>query len=242
MLVIITTLKTVFDWSKRNIKVIIPTVLLVGMILFHFFFTQNPPLNQAMVISPITNPVTYKNGDKGQAKAHTPATETPEQAGFSKEFVKDTVNKIMGIKDKEILAINQIKGKYIDSLTFVKEELDEKQRKIKYYESKDRNGRVIGSGTVVEGDRMVYTGDVDVTAVLQKARNKKSLDTLKFYDPTQRFTVNQSKEFTYPIPKQTVKQRVTFSVQTGAGIVIPSFDAKRATFGGYVGGGVSYNF
>jgi hypothetical protein len=223
-------------------KAIVPSILLIGMIIFHFFWTYNPPLESPMVISPITKPVIFNNGQKGQTKVYTPQTSSPEASGFSEQFVNDTINKIMGIKNKEILAINQIKGKYVDSLDYVKEERDEQNRVIKYYESKNANGRVIGSGKTVDGNTMVITGDLDLISAVRKAPNKKSRDSLVFYDPDQRFTVNQSKEFTYAIPEKTVTKRWTFGISVGAGVVVPNFDTKKTTFGGYIGGSVNYNF
>lgn len=242
MLTLILKFKVILSWLKKNIAVIIPSVLLVGMILFHFFETYNPPITQPVIISPMTREITLDNGQKAQEKVSTPSTENPEQAGFSKEFINDTINKILGVKNKEILGINRITGKYKDSLNYVREELDEKQRTIKYFESKDSKGRIIGTGKTVDGGGMAYSADVDMTTVRKKAKDKKSLDSIIFYDPDQRFTIKGSKEFSVAIPKETVTRRWTFSVNVGAGIVIPSFDTKRATLGGYVGGGVSYNF
>mgnify|MGYP003402235376 CR=1 FL=1 len=238
-------LSKIKDWfisNKSNLITYIPTVLLIGMLIFHFFFTKNPPITQPVIISPITENKTLDNGQAAQIKAYTPSVDTPEQAGFSESYINDTINKIIGIKNKEILAINQIKGNYLDSLQFVKEELDEKARVVKYYESKDSKGNVVGSGKVVGSDAMVYKGDINLTSVVKKSKNKKLPDSLIFYDPTGRVTINQSKEFSQTIPKETVKKRFTFSIQGGAGTVVPQFDMKKATFGGYLGGGVSYNF
>lgn len=241
-MLVILKLKILWNWIVKNISAIIPSILLVGMIIFHFFYTINPPLNEPFIIAPATKEITLNNNQKAQQKVFTPAVSSPEIAGFSKEFVRDTVNKIMGIKNKEILAINRINGKYIDSLSYVKEELDEQQRKVTYYESKNSNGRVIGSGKIVDGGKLAYTADLDIMSVVKKASNKNERDSLVFYDPDQRFTVKGSKEYSYAIPEKTVTKRFTFGVSAGAGVVIPNFKPEKSTFGGYVGLSVSYNF
>lgn len=241
-MLIILKLKMFWDWVKKNKTSIIPSVLLVGMILFHFFYTINPPLNEPFIIAPATKEITLDNGQKAQQKVFTPAVSSPEIAGFSKEFVTDTINKIMGIKNKEILAINRINGKYIDSLTYVKEELDEQQRKVVYYESKNANGRVIGSGKIVDGGKLAYSADLDLINAVKKASNKNERDSLVFYDPDQRFTIKGSKEYKYAIPEKTVTKRITFGVSVGAGIVVPNFKPEKSTFGGYAGLSVTYNF
>lgn len=231
-----------WDWIKKNKASIIPTILLVGMILFHFFYTINPPLNEPFIIAPATKEITLGNGQKAQQKVFTPPVSSPEIAGFSKEFVNDTINKIMGIKNKEILAINRINGKYVDSLSYVKEELDEQQRKVTYYESKNANGRVIGSGKVVDGGKLAYSADIDLVNAVKKASSKNERDSLVFYDPDQRFTIKGSKEYKYAVPDKIVTKKWTFGLSAGAGIVVPNFKANQATFGGYVGASVNYNF
>lgn len=240
MLLIILKLKSIFKWVKKNIYSIVPSILLIGVIFFHYFFTYNPPLNSPVIISPITTIKTLENGHKAQIKVSTPETNTPQESGFSEAFVRDTIGKILGIKQKELMSVNNIKGKYKDSLVYVKEELDNEKRKVKYYESKDSSGRVIGSGKIVDGSKLVYSADLNLMNVIKKEKGKQ--DTLVFYDPDQRFTVNQSKEFKYAVPEKTVVKRVTFGVSAGAGVVVPNFKPEKSTFGGYVGLAITYNF
>lgn len=242
MLLVILKLKQIFNWIKKNIAAVIPSILLVGMILFHFFYTYNPPLMGPIIVSPETKSINLDNGQSAQVKVNTPETNSPEEAGFSKEFINDTINKIMGIKDKQILSINKVTGKYIDTLKYVREELDAEQRKVTYYESKNAAGRVIGSGKVVDGSKLDYSADVDLVNVVKKASSKNDRDSLVFYDPDQRFTIKGSKEYKYAVPEKTVIKRWTFGISAGAGVVIPQFDTKKATFGGYIGGSISYNF
>lgn len=241
-MLIILKLKMFWDWVKKNKTSIIPSILLVGMILFHFLYTINPPLNEPFIIAPATKEIILSNGQKAQQKVFTPPVSSPEIAGFSEEFVNDTINKIVGIKNKQILAINRINGKYADTLKYVREELDKEQRKVVYYESKNANGRVIGSGKVVDGGELAYSADLDLVSVVKKSSNKNERDSLVFYDPDQRFTVKGSKEYKYAIPEKTVIKRISFGLSAGAGIVVPNFKPEKSTFGGYVGVSVTYNF
>lgn len=229
------------EWLKRNWISIALSFLLLGMVIFHFYGTYNPPITQAVIVSPKTKDQILPNGQYVQTKTNTPSTSNPYLSGFSEEFVKDTIGKVLGIKEKEILAINQVKGSYVDSLQFVREELDEQKRLTKLYQSKDSKGNIVGNGKITDGGSMVYKGNISLTSVIKKG-TKKSPDSLIFYDPTQRVTIENSLEYKYAIPAKTKKQKLTFSAQVGTGLVMPKFDSKNLTYGYYGGVGISYNF
>jgi len=228
-------------WIRRNWISIILSFLLLGVIIFHFYGTYNPPITQAIIVSPITKNKELSNGQMANIKVSTLRTDNPYQSGFSEGFVKDTIGKILGVKEKEILAINQIKGNYKDSLKLVKEELDAQKKLTKLYQSKDSKGNIVGTAKVTDGGPLVYQGNINLTSTIKKG-NKKTPDSILFYDPTNRFTINESKEFTYNVPLKTKKQKLTFSAQIGAGIIVPQFKPEKSTFGGYGGVGISYNF
>lgn len=223
---------------REHWKTLLPYFIII-LILVHQCLNKPDASIIPQIIDPNTTNKILKNGAGSvQTKVFTPETKTPEQSGFSKEFVNDTINKILKIKDKEIKSINKIKATYVDTLKYVKEELDESNRMVKYYESRDSKGIVTGSGKVTDGNAMVYKGNVNLTSIVKKGK----VDSIKFYDPTGRFTVNESKEFNYAVEPKTVKKKITFSAQVGTGIVVPNFDMKKAAIGYYGGVGISYNF
>lgn len=241
-------------WIRRNWISIILSFLLLGVIIFHFYGTYNPPITQAIIVSPKTKDQILPNGQYVQTKTNTPSTSNPYMSGFSEEFVKDTIGKVLGIKEKEILAINQVKGSYVDSLQFVREELDEQKKLTKLYQSKDSKGNVVGTGKVTDGMALVYKGNIDLSIIKKdgtkdKRGNQLIPSSLVFYDPTQRVTIGESKEYTYTLPQEPKKlSKFKFGVQGGVGAVAPirvdngKVKLKDLGLGVYVGTGVIYTF
>lgn len=236
-------------WIQDNWLSICLVTLLLIMLTYHFNKTYNPPLTQTVYVDPFTKGHVAKNGDNIQSKVTSSNVDSPEEVGFSEEFLSDTIQAIVGIKESEIKQINKVAGTYKDSLQLVKEELNDKNQKIKYYESKDSKGRVVGNAKSTEDGLLVYKGDIDLTTIVKKGETDKNgkiiiPDKIFFYDPTQRVTINKSNEYSAELPVQTVKvkKRITFSTQIGTGVVIPEFKTEKMTFGGYGGVGVSINF
>lgn len=241
-------------WIKRNWISIVLVVLLVGMTLYHYFGTYNPPITQAVIVDPKTKDKLLPNGQYAQTKVSTPGTQDPTQAGFSEAFVKDTIQGIIGIKNKEqILAINQVTGTYKDSLQLYKSELDAEKRRTRYYQSKDSKGNVVGSAKVTDDGPLVYKADLDLTTVKKSGKvdrrgNKITPDSLIFYDPTQRATIRQSKEFVYTIPPEVKKRKLKVSPVLGIGVVAPvdikdsKINIKEVKPGLFGGIGFSYTF
>lgn len=210
-------------------------VLLSVSILFIVLLLNRDIEKSTVIINPQTKERVLPNGQVSQVKVNTPSVENPTDAGFTKKYINDTIKKILKVKEKEILTINQIKGQYKDSLNFVKEELDSNQRLIKYYESKDKSGNITGTVKIIN-DTVFYKGNISLTTVLKKG---KKVDSLIFYDPSQRVTINESKEYSVKIPKRT---KINISTQIGVGAVIPEFKKNKITYGGYAGIGVSIKF
>lgn len=210
-------------------------VLLSVSILFIVLLLNRDIEKSTVIINPQTKERVLHNGQVSQVKVNTPSVDNPTDAGFTKKYINDTIKKILKVKEKEILSINKIKGQYKDSLNFVKEELDSNQRLIKYYESKDKSGNITGTVKIIN-DTVFYKGNISLTTVLKKG---KKADSLIFYDPSQRVTINESKEYSVKIPKKT---KINISTQIGVGAVIPEFKKNKITYGGYAGIGVSIKF
>lgn len=223
---------------RKNISNILVgiAILLLILVLFKTKKEETP-----IIINPNTVERTLPNGQVSQVKVNTPNTKTPMDAGFSKEYVNDTIRKILKVKQKEILALNQIKGTYRDSLKFVRQELDSNKNLIKYYESKDKDGKIIGTAKVSDSLGLKYNANISLTTVIKKG---KKADNLIFYDPTQRITINESKEFRY-IVKKPSKLKVGISV--GVGLVVPvkqlyKPDLSKSNFGYFIGPSINYTF
>jgi len=224
-----------FVWG--NWKWVLPTFLFIGALLYHYNYKPETII-KPVIVDPNTTKVKLKDGGGVQIKVSTPDTKTPYEAGFSKAYINDTITKILKIKEKDIKSINKINATFIDSLKLVKEERDESNRMVRYYESRDNKGNIVGNGKVTDGSDMVYKGNVNLTSVVKSGK----VDSLKFYDPTGRFTVNNSREFNYALEPKKIKRKLTFSAQTGTGVVVPNFETKKASLGYYAGFGLSYNF
>ena len=209
--------------------------LLSVSILFVVLLLNRDIEKSTVIINPQTKERVLPNGQVSQVKVNTPSVDNPTDAGFTKKYINDTIKKILKVKEKEILTINQIKGQYKDSLNFIKEELDSNKRLIKYYESKDKSGNTIGTVKIIN-DTIFYKGNISLTTVLKKG---KRADSLIFYDPNQRVTINESKEYSVKIPKRT---KINISTQIGVGAVIPEFKKDKITYGGYAGIGMSIKF
>ena len=218
--------------------------ILVGIAIFLLLlvlFRTKDEVSNPVIVSPITTERVLSNGQVSQVKVNTLPTKTPIDAGFSKEYVNDTIRKILKVKQKEILALNQIKGTYRDSLKFVRQELDPNKNLIKYYESKDKDGKIIGTAKVSDSLGLKYNANISLTTVIKKG---KKADSLIFYDPTQRITINESKEFRYLVKKPN---RLKVGISVGVGLVVPvkqlyKPDLSKSNFGYFIGPSINYTF
>ena len=218
--------------------------ILVGIAIFLLLlvlFRTKDEVSNPVIVSPITTERVLPNGQVSQVKVNTLPTKTPMDAGFSKEYVNDTIRKILKVKQKEILALNQIKGTYRDSLKFVRQELDSNKNLIKYYESKDKDGKIIGTAKVSDSLGLKYNANISLTTVIKKG---KKADSLIFYDPTQRITINESKEFRYLVKKPN---RLKVGISVGVGLVVPvkqlyKPDLSKSNFGYFIGPSINYTF
>ena len=218
--------------------------ILVGIAIFLLLlvlFRTKDEVSNPVIVSPITTERVLSNGQVSQVKVNTLPTKTPIDAGFSKEYVNDTIRKILKVKQKEILALNQIKGTYRDSLKFVRQELDSNKNLIKYYESKDKDGKIIGTAKVSDSLGLKYNANISLTTVIKKG---KKADSLIFYDPTQRITINESKEFRYLVKKPN---RLKVGISVGVGLVVPvkqlyKPDLSKSNFGYFIGPSINYTF
>ena len=218
--------------------------ILVGIAIFLLLlvlFRTKDEVSNPVIVSPITTERVLSNGQVSQVKVNTPPTKTPMDAGFSKEYVNDTIKKILKVRQKEILALNQINGTYRDSLKFVRQELDSNKNLIKYYESKDKDGKIIGTAKVSDSLGLKYNANISLTTVIKKG---KKADSLIFYDPTQRITINESKEFRYLVKKPN---RLKVGISVGVGLVVPvkqlyKPDLSKSNFGYFIGPSINYTF
>ena len=218
--------------------------ILVGIAIFLLLlvlFKTKDEVSNPVIVNPTTTERVLPNGQVSQVKVNTPPTKTLIDAGFSKEYVNDTIRKILKVKQKEILALNQIKGTYKDSLQFVRQELDSNKNLIKYYESKDRDGKVIGIAKVSDSSGIKYNANISLTTIVKKG---KKTDSLIFYDPTQRITINESKEFRYIVKKPS---RLKVGISVGVGLVVPikqvyKPNLSKSNFGYFIGPSINYTF
>lgn len=224
---------------RKNISNILVGIA-ISLLLLVLFKTKDEVSN-SVIVNPTTTERVLPNGQVSQVKVNTPPTKTPMDAGFSKEYVNDTIRKILKVKQKEILTLNQIKGTYRDSLKFVRQELDSNKNLIKYYESKDKDGKIIGTAKVSDSLGLKYNANISLTTVIKKG---KKADSLIFYDPTQRITINESKEFRYLVKKPN---RLKVGISVGVGLVIPvkqlyKPDLSKSNFGYFIGPSINYTF
>lgn len=224
---------------RKNISNILVGIA-ISLLLLVLFKTKDEVSNP-VIVNPTTTERVLPNGQVSQVKVNTPPTKTPMDAGFSKEYVNDTIRKILKVKQKEILTLNQIKGTYRDSLKFVRQELDSNKNLIKYYESKDKDGKIIGTAKVSDSLGLKYNANISLTTVIKKG---KKADSLIFYDPTQRITINESKEFRYLVKKPN---RLKVGISVGVGLVIPvkqlyKPDLSKSNFGYFIGPSINYTF
>ena len=216
-------------------------VLLSVSILFIVLLLNRDIEKSTVIINPQTKERTLPNGQVSQSKVSTPNVKTPEEAGFSKKYINDTIKKILKVKEKEILALNKIKGTYRDSLIFTKQELNSNKELVKYYESKDKKGNVIGTVKLIDSTQAIYNANITLTTVVKKS---KKADSLIFYDPTQRITINESTEFRYVVKKPS---KLKIGISVGVGYVVPLKQGFKPNFnksniGYFIGPSLQYNF
>lgn len=216
-------------------------VLLSVSILFIVLLLNRNIEKSTVILNPQTKERVLPNGQVSQIKVNTPSVDNPTDAGFSKKYINDTIKKILKVKEKEILALNKIKGTYRDSLIFTKQELNSNKELVKYYESKDKKGNVIGTVKLIDSTQAIYNANITLTTVVKKG---KKADSLIFYDPSQKITINQSKEFKYLIKKPS---KLKVGISTGVGLVIPikqvyKPDLSKSNIGYFIGPSVNYTF
>lgn len=218
--------------------------ILVGIAIFLLLlvlFKTKDEVSNPVIVNPTTTERVLPNGQVSQVKVNTLPTKTPMDAGFSKQYLNDTIRKILKVKQREILALNQVKGTYKDSLTFFKQELDSNKRLVRYYQSKDSNGNVIGTAKLIDTIVIDYKANISLTTVIKKG---KKADSLIFYDPTQRITINESTEFRYVVKKPS---KLKIGISVGVGYVIPLKQGFKPNFnksnlGYFIGPSVNYTF
>lgn len=227
-----------FLGSKVLNVILIVIIIIIG---FSYLSTCKDIENKKPIIifPPKTEIKKLSNGDSISIKPHNSSTLTPMESGFTKEFLRDTIDKLLRIKSKDLKQLNVMNGIYKDSLKFYKEEMNDKNEKVKIFNSRDKKGNVNSTVKIFQDSTMVYKGNVSIITAIKKG---KDIDTIIFYDPSQHITINNSREFTYITKPKEVKKKFTFSVQVGTGLVFPEFDRTKVNWGGYVGVGISYNF
>ncbi len=216
-------------------------VLLSVSILFIVLLLNRDIEKSTIIINPQTKERVLPNGQISQVKVNTPSVDNPIDAGFTKKYINDTIKKILKVKEKEILALNKIKGTYKESLIFTKQELNSNKELVKYYESKDKTGNVIGTVKLIDSTQAIYNANITLTTVVKKG---KKADSLIFYDPTQRITINESKEFRYLVKKPN---RLKVGISVGVGLVVPvkqlyKPDLSKSNFGYFIGPSINYTF
>lgn len=234
----------IINWAKNNKLSIVLIIALISLLAYHYWFTINPPIVQHVMEVKTVEKV-LNNGQVAQIKESTKPTSKPIHAGFSKAYLEDTINKILGIKNKQILALNQIKGRYQDSLNFVRSINKANKSKIRKYQRRNKAGKVISTLKITDDTIAEYHADISLTSVIRKAENRKERDSLIFYDPTQRITIDESREFRYALPKKRSKLQLGISV--GAGVVIPMKkgfkpDLRNTDFGYFIGPTLTFTF
>lgn len=225
---------------RKNISNILVGIA-IFLLLLVLFKNKDTSNTNPVIVSPITTERVLPNGQVSQVKVSTPPTKTPIDAGFSKQYLNDTIKKILKVRQREILALNQVKGTYKDSLTFFKQELDSSKRLVRYYQSKDSNGNVIGTAKLIDTTVIDYKANISLTTVIKKG---KKADSLIFYDPTQRITINESKEFRYLVKKPS---KLKIGISVGVGLVVPvkqlyKPDLSKSNFGYFIGPSINYTF
>ena len=218
--------------------------ILVGIAIFLLLlvlFRTKDEVSNPVIVSPITTERVLPNGQVSQVKVNTPSVDNPIDAGFTKKYINDTIKKILKVKEKEILALNKIKGTYKDSLIFTKQELNSNKELVKYYESKDKKGNVIGTVKLIDSTQAIYNANITLTTVVKKG---KKADSLIFYDPTQRITINESTEFRYVVKKPS---KLKIGISVGVGYVVPLKQGFKPNFnksnlGYFIGPSLQYNF
>lgn len=225
---------------RKNISNILVGIA-IFLLLLVLFKTRDTSNTNPVIVSPITTEKVLPNGQVSQVKVSTPPTKTPIDAGFSKQYLNDTIKKILKVRQREILALNQVKGTYKDSLTFFKQELDSSKRLVRYYQSKDSNGNVIGTAKLIDTTVIDYKANISLTTVIKKG---KKADSLIFYDPSQKITINQSKEFKYLIKKPS---KLKVGISAGVGLVVPvkqvyKPDLSKSNIGYFIGPSINYTF
>lgn len=223
-------------WIKNNIMTTILVViitLLIGYIAYDKL-SRDTGETTPIVIDPNTTRKTLPNGEKVDIKVATPPVKSLEEAGFSKDYIDNTLKKKLKLKEKDIKSVTKLEGTFKDELTLSKTEVTPDNKVTKIYESKDSTGKVIGTNIVTDSTS-IYHADIDLSIITKKG---KKADSLIFYDPTQRATIGGSREFIKVVPKES-KWKITTTI--GFGFVAP-LNTKQVSPGFFGGVGISRTF
>ena len=106
----------IIRWIKNNIMA---TVLVAIILVLVGYITYDKLLNNKIekvpvVIDPYTTRKTLSNGEKIDIKVATPPTKSLEEAGFSRDYVDNTLKKRLKLKEKDIKSVIKLEGTYED--------------------------------------------------------------------------------------------------------------------------------
>lgn len=171
----------------------------------------------------------------GQQRARVETVHN-DKSQFDKQEI-ERLKQALNVKESEIKAITEVKGKVRDSVKLLAVQLDAEKHKVWTWEKKYESGSVI-KATMSEKDS-VLKPEIDLKIITTDHVEKYGFLKLKkryytdFYTPDQNITINWLKTYR----KETVikPKRVGIGVQFGYGL---STDFKIAP---YVGVGLSYN-
>lgn len=167
-------------------------------------------------------------------------TSNKNNSAFTQSEI-DSLKRALGIKEKQIKEITQIKGKLIDSLKLVSLSLDAEKHKVWNWEHKYKKGSKVvatmsekDSALHVQSDiALTVTDYVDNTGFLGLGKRIRYTDIYSA-DRESGILINGVK--TYRTETEIKRQKIGIGLQAGYGI---QQDGKIKP---YIGIGVSYNF
>ena len=152
-----------------------------------------------------------------------------DKSQFDKQEI-EKLKKALNVKENEIKAITELKGKIRDSVKLLAVQLDAEKHKVWTWEKKYKSGSVFRATMNEKDSVLIAEADLKVqTADIEEGRGKKKKFYTEFYTPDQNIKFNGAR--TYRVERKEIKDILQVDLKAGfrKGFLINDYDQLEST-------------
>ena len=152
-----------------------------------------------------------------------------DKSQFDKQEI-ERLKKALNVKESEIKAITELKGKIRDSVKLLAVQLDAEKHKVWTWEKKYKSGSVFRATMNEKDSVLIAEADLKVqTADIEEGRGKKKKFYTEFYTPDQNIKFNGAR--TYRVERKEIKDILQVDLKAGfrKGFLVNDYDQLEST-------------